>query len=177
MDFNRLTKKISKIVCLSLCLIFSACFWSDESGNDNYFVKFNLNGTDYEYNSGVSKDSDGRDYSGDASGFKVTDEGVYAGIMIIGTPYSVDLNETFDDACVLVIADNDGTYTGGQPCRIKIDGIFVWRNDYGTTVSISKIGTIGDTIIGTFSGTDSYGNVVTDGEFRVKRLPDYLVAY
>ncbi len=141
------------IFFIVLLSVFSGC--KEEDTSESYYVRFNLNGTDYEFTYGISKDEYGTIYSGDASGFRTKDEGIYSGIYIVAAPSPIDLNDTIITYCSLSIADTDGTYSGSEPTHIKIDGTVVWECDGGTSYTVTKLGNFGGVISGTFSGVDT----------------------
>jgi len=157
---------------------FSGCSTEEDSSSESYYVRFNLNGTDYEFTSGISKDTYGNTYSGDACGFRTNDNHEDPGICIFASPSPADLNnfESIETFCFLVAYEDSGAYTGTEPTTIKINTIKVWECD--PIFTVTEIGNFGEVIAGTFSGVDlDTGKSVTDGEFSVKRLSDNIMTY
>jgi hypothetical protein len=76
-----------------------------------------------------------------------------------------------------MIIDNAGAYNGNESYWITNVMFTPGKVIMLLKVSISNNGSDKNTIIRTLSGTDNYVNWVTDPEFRVKKLPYYLVTF
>lgn len=170
-------RQLLLILFIVLLSLFSGC--KEEDSSESYYVRFNLNGPDYEFTYGISKDDKGNTYSGDACGFRTKDEGIYSGIYIIAGPSPIDFNNaaTYSTYCSLSIADTEGVYSGSEPTSIQINDVLSWECDDLTVYTVTEIGNFGGVISGTFSGTDPGGNEVTDGVFYVKRLQDNVTEF
>lgn len=176
-NFFKLIFLMFFIVFLS---VFSGC--KEEDDSESYYVKFNLNKTDYEFTSGISSDNEGNTYSGEACGFRTIDinddkEDPVIFIIAGAEPFALADFKSIASTCTLAINDTDGIYSGGQPSRIRINGVTVWSCDYDTEYTVTKIGDLDGVISGTFSGIDYSGDKITNGEFRVKRLRDNIIEF
>lgn len=194
-------KKIlwSLVAALVLSALCSAC---DSGGDDeedpgDFYVTFKLDGTSYTLYKGLLKSMDGTALSGEACGF-VNDEeiNVYglaspfdptSGAKYEEDYFTLDLEAiTEEDSDEAVVATIDGVPYGFDEAGGVVGGVdYTFDDEYGTfTLTISKIGEVGETMEGTFSGTlivdedededeDEGGAVttvsVTDGAFKVIR--------
>jgi len=160
---------IKKILVFGCVIIFSgiavtACF-SDDDSDESYFVTFKVDGTAKNFNSGFQ----GRDGENPVM---IYDSGSGTSTLYaFPSAVSYDSYSTSGPSAVQNMlalgfdGKSTGSYTGGtlDPCVYKENGILYSETSVTFVVSRYSNG-IAE---GTFSGTLSGGQAVTEGSFRV----------
>ena len=156
---------IISVVCIASLsvVLFTGC---PAASPDTYYIKFKLDGVDENFDKGFTN-YESRPFGNEGSGSYTA---------ITATPDD-ETGETVPDSYIWI--DFDGVDTDTYPItfpnealtiNLRIGGVTAYSSN--VTLQVTVYGAVGETIEGTFSGLLDDGSIITEGEFKVVRVPD-----
>ena len=154
-----LTMTVLCIATLSI-FIFTGC---PTATTDTYYIKFKLDGEPKCFDKGYTN------YESNPFGNELD-----VATTLYATPDDETGAEEPDNYIQIYFYGLDtDTYPATFPgvlILVRTGGVSAFHSD--CTLQVTSYGTVGGTIEGTFSGLLDDGSIITDGNFRVLRIPD-----
>ena len=155
---------ITAICIASLSIfLFTGC---PTATTDTYYVKFKLDGVSLNFDKGFTNYESkpfGNEMTGSLTSFFATPDD--------------ETGETEPNTYIWV--DFDGFSTDTYPITFPDSDLYLYlqiegsgANNSDVTMQVTVYGAVGETIEGTFSGSLDDGSTISEGEFRVIRIPD-----